>query len=71
MPGRYIWVTSKIGPFGDEMTIISARAGDTGMTLAERFSARLEGVTSPSDIALVVRSFDLSLRAANKSGSSR
>ena len=30
------------------------------MTLVERFSARLEGVTIPSDIALVVRSFDLS-----------
>ena len=36
------------------------------LTHAERISVHLEGIASPSDIALLVRRFDLSLRAANK-----
>ena len=49
------------------MSITDAKVSKGNGTLAERFSAYLETVTSPSDIALLVRSFELSLRAANKS----
>ncbi len=49
------------------MIITDARVDKGGSTLADRFAAHLETVTSPSDVALLVRSFELSLRAANKS----
>ena len=49
------------------MAIINSNADDTGTTLAERFSAHLESVTNPSDIALPVRSCDRFLRDASKS----
>ncbi len=49
------------------MSTTDERVRSVSGTLAQRFSAYLETVTSPSDIALLVRSFELSLRAANKS----
>jgi len=49
------------------MSTTDTRVNSSSGTLAERFSAYLQTVTSPSDIALLVRSFELSLRAANKS----
>jgi hypothetical protein len=49
------------------MTITETSKGAKRETLAERFSSHLDTVTSPSDIGALVRSFELSLRAANKS----
>jgi site-specific recombinase XerD len=49
------------------MSTTGARVSKTSETLAERFSGHLETVTNPSNIAVLVRSFELSLRAANKS----
>ena len=49
------------------MTTTDARVNKSGGSLAERFSAYLETVRSPSDIGVLVRSFELSLRAAAKS----
>jgi len=49
------------------MSATDERVRSVSGTLAQRFSAYQETVTSPSDIALLVRSFELSLRAANKS----
>ena len=53
------------------MTITNARVSKTRGTHAERFSEYLNAVTNPSDIAVLVRSFELSLRAANKSPNAR
>jgi hypothetical protein len=49
------------------MSVTDAQTDRRNGTLAERFSAYLETVTSPSEVALLLRSFALSLRAANKS----
>ncbi len=49
------------------MSITDAEVKGGSRTLADRFAAHLETVTSPSDVALLVRSFELSLRATNKS----
>ena len=49
------------------MSITEVGVNKASGTLAERFSAYVETVTTPSDIALLVRSFELSLRATNKS----
>jgi len=49
------------------MSITDAGVDRGSRTLADRFATYLENVTSPSDIALLVRSFELSLRAANRS----
>ena len=49
------------------MSITDAGVHNDNRTLADRFATYLQNVTSPSDIALLVRSFELSLRAANKS----
>jgi len=46
---------------------IDARVRKSSGTLGERFAAHLETITSRSDIALLVRSFELSLRATNRS----
>jgi site-specific recombinase XerD len=62
-----MWVTSQIGTARSEMSVIDGQTDERGRTLAERFSTYLETVTNPSDVALLVRSFMLSLRAANKS----
>jgi len=45
---------------------IDATVRETGGTLAEHFSSYLDTVTNPSDIAVLVRSFELSLRAAKQ-----
>jgi len=60
------WPT-QIGTVGEEMSITDAGVNKGSRTLADRFTAYLENVTSSSHIALLVRSFELSLRAANKS----
>lgn len=49
------------------MSTTQAKVDGSGGTLSQRFSTYLETVTNPSDIAVLVRSFELSLRAANKS----
>jgi hypothetical protein len=49
------------------MSTTEVNVGKSSGTLAQRFTAYLEMVTNPSDVALLVRSFELSLRAANKS----
>ena len=49
------------------MSITDVKVNKGTRTLADRFAEHLETVTSPSDVALLVRSFELSLRAANKS----
>ncbi len=49
------------------MSITDVEVNKSSGTLAERFSAYLQTVTTPSNIALLVRSFERSLRAANKS----
>jgi hypothetical protein len=48
------------------MTTTTARASD-GKTLARRFAAHLDNADGLSDLGSLVRSFDLSLRATNKS----
>jgi site-specific recombinase XerD len=49
------------------MSITTSRAGGSVETLANRFAAYLATADSPSDIGVLVRSFELSLRATNKS----
>jgi site-specific recombinase XerD len=49
------------------MTITSEKESQGSQTLAQRFAAYLEIATGPSDVGILVRSFGLSLRAANKS----
>lgn len=49
------------------MTITKTTVGETHGTLAQRFAAHQEGATSPTDLGILVRSFELSLRATNKS----
>jgi len=49
------------------MSTTDAKTGTSNGTFGERFSTYLEAIKNPSDIALLVRSFDLSLRAANRS----
>ena len=49
------------------MSTTEAKVDKTSGTLAERFSAYPETVKGHSDIGLLVRSFELALRAANKS----
>jgi len=49
------------------MSSTDERVRNVSGTLTQRFSACLRTVTNPSDIALLVRSFELSLRATNKS----
>ena len=49
------------------MSTTDERVMGVSGTLAQRFCGYLETVTSTSDIALLVRSFELSLRATNKS----
>jgi hypothetical protein len=60
------WPT-RIGNLGEEMSITDAGVDQGRRTLADRFPTYLENVTCPSDVALLVRSFEPSLRAANKS----
>ncbi len=48
------------------MSITDAEVNKGNRTLAARFAAHLGNVTNPSDVAHLVRSFELSLRAANK-----
>ncbi len=46
------------------MSTTDAKESKSSGTLAHRFTTHLEAVTSPSDIAVLVRSFELSLRTA-------
>lgn len=52
---------------GDNMTVSTVQRNPGGHTLGERFSSYLASANGSSDIALLVRSFGLSLRATNKS----
>jgi hypothetical protein len=49
------------------MSITTSGVRDNRDTLANRFAAYLATTDSPTDIGVLVRNFDLSLRAANKS----
>ena len=49
------------------MSITTSRVGGGVETLANRFAAYLATTNSPTDIGVLVRSFELSLRATNKS----
>jgi hypothetical protein len=60
-------VTSEVAPTEAEMMITKTGVGAKRETLAERFAAYLETAAGPADVGILVRSFELSLRAANKS----
>jgi hypothetical protein len=49
------------------MSITDAKAGPGGETLAQRFADYLKGIEDPADVAILVRSFELSLRARSMS----
>jgi ketosteroid isomerase-like protein len=52
---------------GGDMTATDTRVGQPRETLAQRFSAYRQAATNPSDLGILIRSFDLSLRAMNGS----
>jgi hypothetical protein len=49
------------------MAITDTSVGEARGTLAQRFSTDQEAITSPNDMGILIRSFELSLRATNKS----
>jgi hypothetical protein len=52
---------------GGDMSITDAKSAQGGETLAKRFADYLNDIDNPADIAVLVRSFELSLRARKMS----